>query len=116
MLSPWDWEDMARIGFFNQIGYAFATAPALDARCFDITELPRPKLPDVRLHTALRKRRSAMTFRRGLLPLESLSAILHFSCGLNGSLRVGGTRRQPLHFCPSPGALYPLIPIVEVRS
>lgn len=71
--------------------------------------LPLPRLPEVSLADAVRRRESARVFADAALSLGELATVLHTAYGVTHSTRLpGGRPGQPLRAVPSGGALYPL--------
>lgn len=116
-LSVYDWEQFARIGYINQTAElaTLAEAPTIDNTCLESIQLPRAVMPPRDITEVMRSRRSAMELGNGSLSLSALSALLHYSAGLNGSLSSAGIPNKALRFCPSPGGLYPITVLAEVR-
>ncbi len=116
-LSGWDWETQARVQLVNEYGLQLPTdSPVVDSTCLDTTVLPNPDPLDGTLVDALAMRRSAWKCSEVPLEIGRLSRVLHYSCGLNGSLSVNGEPMRALRYYPSPGALYPNSVFVESRN
>ena len=77
-------------------------------------ELPRPRLRGG-FPTVLRDRRTWRHFGRRPIDLDSLSALLHLSFGVQRWASTDGEGRVPLKTSPSGGARHPLEAYVVVR-
>lgn len=118
-LNPFSWDEFGRIGAINSSPATgvLSSAATIDIGQLTTVRLPRAVLPEVPVETALLRRRS--TDPGGSIKpisIDELSSIVFFSAGINGATVVDGVPRRPLRFCPSPGALYPIVVIVEARE
>jgi SagB-type dehydrogenase family enzyme len=71
----------------------------------DRVKLPDPGKISARLDDIITQRRSRREYTGEAISQEQLATLLHYSCGVNGSIPGYGYRRLPLRTFPSSGGL-----------
>lgn len=117
-LNSYDWEQFARIGAINSssaTGY-FSSSAVIDIAQLTSVALPVAHLPSIEFVQVLMDRRSSDSGPQRPLAAADVAALLFYSSGLNGAITVDGVPKRPLRFCPSPGALYGVVTVLEVQN
>ena len=83
-----------------------------------IIRLPKPTKISTALSTCIIKRRSHRQFSDRQMPLQDLSNILYYACGVSSqaSIRDGASDKITLRNCASGGGLYPIHLVFYARN
>lgn len=110
------YNDYVKLRFFR-IGRNAPTAPVIDHDSFvpmfvtkaypgaERCALPEPFTMDARLDVALRRRRSRRDYTADPVDLRTLSALLHYGCGVSATVPAYGYQQFPLRTFPTHGGL-----------